>query len=1202
MKYSDIISLQDYFHPVFNLQNEAIGYWKQFIPTTQFNNLLSKTIDAVSSNQSSNRKSIWVKGTFGTGKSHAGAVVKHLLCNDLDEIADYIEDRILLAELKHRLLNLRKNKRLFPIVLKGTENGKIYDMRSFRLSLERIIKDSLRKAGHTIAVQSDYEKAIDYLESTPIDINAIIANEPELRSYAKTKEDIIKKLRTSDTDVYLALEEALAQPQYSVHFTSSNIREWLSEIEKEIVENNVADGLLIIWDEFTSVMDTITSGMTDMVQGLAELTEKQNIYLYLISHRNANAYNNSDIERMEGRFHILQYNMESLTTYRIMAASIRKLDETQYNLHRSDRMDKHTQLISYLTDNDSQQSARDIKDIYPFHPYSAFLSSAIANQLGSANRTVMQFMYDTENGFSAFLKDSNSCDNKLLLTADKLWDYFLDEFTDDTIKFGIVTQTYFDRNKTVLELDLSYQKVFKGILLLNAMRLIVENAEKIMPSTKNIKYLFEGEDFENQLDEILNYFDENQIIQRDPQNNFLIAFASLPQNEINEAIKRAESNFSDIIKIVGYDKTTNENSIKNIFVDSLVRQPAFAFLSCNYDNYLLRSYIKTSFKETYTLNIAMFFALDIAEKQKMQETIKELANTEDYKNVVFVLFDEVFENNGRQKSRFYYYVATANVALNHNAREPQQVNDKNAKDIINQWIAGLKQGTVTIYYKDEQQTKNASNLAKYINENIDNNIFSAAVDAMLSMRQRPMTFWKTQNSKNSAEVMLVSTNRAEAERKFSGQYAPAKFLFKDDNDNYIVDTDLSLKDTAPANHPLVLTQKKVDEIFDKLKKDNRSTFNLGNELMPLTKPPFGLYSNIPNMAVLSFAMRKYVNELNGVDLGTPIDAPNMRDKIVDVFAAWAKRTSNTKLSVRFGSKEEKDLKDLLIGIFDMQHLSDVPELTSLKNVRWGVVAYCKQKSKLPLWCLKYSSAATTDDFKSLTDQLVELIQKDELKEDVVKKVLKAIEQHKFELSRILLNTTAFEEGFKTFVQGIKDVIIKDEWWDELKTYLNQQMQGEIGFWKESDVETAILRFSIKKNEKDEVKSITVTPNNTTVEKGKILSFYANIEITGNATKEIAWTIEGGRASSIDNFGVLKIGTSETSANLTVKAISKFDYTKIGFATVAITSAVSDVKLQKAKDKVLKASNTDSIKLKFVLQQILEKFPQVAYIIDENLDE
>jgi hypothetical protein len=492
-----------------------------------------------------------------------------------------------------------------------------------------------------------------------------------------------------------------------------------------------------------------------------------------------------------------------------------------------------------------------------------------------------------------------------------------------------------------------------------------------------------------------------------------------------------------------------------------------------------------------------------------------------------------------------------------------------------------------------------------INENINNKIFSSAVDAMTSMRDSPTTFWKKQTSKISAEAMLTNS-RDEAEKKFRGPYTPAKFLFKDDNDDYVVDADLKLKTDAPTNHPLVLTQKKVDEIFDKIKKENRHSFNLGTELVSLTQPPFGLYSNIPNMAVLSFAMRKYINELNGTDLGTPVDGTNMRDKIVDVFSSWSSGSSNSKLSsklnVRFGSKEEKDLKELLIGIFDMKRLSGVPELTSLKNVRWGIVAYCKEKSKLPLWCLKYSSVVATEDFKSLIEQLVELSQNNELKEDVVKKALGTVKQHRYELTRILLNTTAFEEGFKTFVQNIKDVTIKDEWWEELKTYLNQQMQDETGWWKESDVETAILRFSIKKNEKDEVRNVIISPNHTSAEKSKTQQFYANVEITGNATKDVTWTVEGGSTSNIDTFGVLKIDANEISTNLTVKATSKFDSSKIGTATVSITSPVSEDKVQKAKNKVAKASNTSPNILKNVLLKILEKFPQVADIIDKNLDE
>jgi hypothetical protein len=123
--------------------------------------------------------------------------------------------------------------------------------------------------------------------------------------------------------------------------------------------------------------------------------------------------------------------------------------------------------------------------------------------------------------------------------------------------------------------------------------------------------------------------------------------------------------------------------------------------------------MKTAFKEPYTLNIALVFAMDIPERNKMRENLKELADTDDYKNVIFVLFDEVFENSGRQKSRFYHYVATADIARNHNSREQQQVNDKNAKDIINQWVLGLQLGTATVYFRQNQETKNHKNLAKY---------------------------------------------------------------------------------------------------------------------------------------------------------------------------------------------------------------------------------------------------------------------------------------------------------------------------------------------------------------------------------------------------------------------------------------------------------------------------------------------------------
>ena len=85
-KYSDFIRLQS-FLPVYDiLEDNGPSTWQSFIPTTQFNDMLQRSLTAITSSEVSKRKSVWVRGTFGTGKSHASAVIKHLLCDDFDAI------------------------------------------------------------------------------------------------------------------------------------------------------------------------------------------------------------------------------------------------------------------------------------------------------------------------------------------------------------------------------------------------------------------------------------------------------------------------------------------------------------------------------------------------------------------------------------------------------------------------------------------------------------------------------------------------------------------------------------------------------------------------------------------------------------------------------------------------------------------------------------------------------------------------------------------------------------------------------------------------------------------------------------------------------------------------------------------------------------------------------------------------------------
>ncbi|MCM8783057.1 MAG: hypothetical protein NC909_01485 [Candidatus Omnitrophica bacterium] len=111
MKYKDILGLYEYFQPVYDITSERGDYWKQFIPTKTFLDTLKTFLNSLESKESQNRKSIWLQGAYGTGKSHATGVIKHLLWDDLEKIEDFIE-KISDAQLRERLRNFRKENKV----------------------------------------------------------------------------------------------------------------------------------------------------------------------------------------------------------------------------------------------------------------------------------------------------------------------------------------------------------------------------------------------------------------------------------------------------------------------------------------------------------------------------------------------------------------------------------------------------------------------------------------------------------------------------------------------------------------------------------------------------------------------------------------------------------------------------------------------------------------------------------------------------------------------------------------------------------------------------------------------------------------------------------------------------------------------------------------------------------------------------------
>lgn len=76
--YNDIIKKRG-GKAAYSIEEEKGTQWATFIPNEQFNKVLSTVLRAVKGNDIDAHKSFWINGTYGTGKSHAVAVITHLL-------------------------------------------------------------------------------------------------------------------------------------------------------------------------------------------------------------------------------------------------------------------------------------------------------------------------------------------------------------------------------------------------------------------------------------------------------------------------------------------------------------------------------------------------------------------------------------------------------------------------------------------------------------------------------------------------------------------------------------------------------------------------------------------------------------------------------------------------------------------------------------------------------------------------------------------------------------------------------------------------------------------------------------------------------------------------------------------------------------------------------------------------------------------
>lgn len=1056
-KYNDIVTLRS-MKPAYNIKYEGPDDWKSFIANDQFNDLLRKTISAVRNNDADNHKPIWIAGTYGSGKSHAGAVLKHLLCDSIDKITEYVDEEYHDSKydlLRNSLMNLRHDTRLFPVNLYGQQD--IAHEADLSLQLQKEVKNALKKEGISITVQTDFDNYIQHIENEPAFWEMLIQNNDELRSVAPSTDKLKSRLRSCDTEVLDRMRMALRNGGYSIPLQTANLQNWLFEVQGELRKQGTYKGLLIIWDEFTDIVRSdIGVQLLKILQNIAEamMSPENDSYFLFLSHPSAlNSLKEAERTQTMGRYHYVTYNMETVSAFRIMSKKFKVEDREKYELHRQYFCSILDELLTEFSSSstDPSQTKADLSNLFPLHPATANLATYFAREAGSSSRSVFEFLACNE--VKAFFDDEEAYANKKTITSDYLWDYVHEYFESDSVRFGAVTERFNSNHVTVEAQGNEYLAVFKGVLLLNALNNIA-NESSVTPSEENILKLFEGTMLYDNVPAILSYFNEKGIIQRQPDGNYSILYTALPSNEIQgikDDLRKTTYLYTDEVIVYG--------GVANAMIDrwllKATRQVSFKFFSLSSNEYVLLNKLE-NFARTalsYSVVLAIFVGRTKQELLELQAIVEKAVKDERFQKICFFVVETPMDE--KKYERFIEYQANATCAQKHGLADQKETYSKNSEEMISNWMSEIRSGSITWYLHSEQGVISGSKIASALNTNIAPKIFTAGLESLMLIQMRSSnTYWKKASVKATVDSVLSYNTKQEVYDKLVPQAKHVEYLFQDS-----LDDNLEWKQDVGEEHPLKKVSNYIDSVLKRYRTNNQ-VFNLGEKLLDLTKPPYGLFQSYGPMAMVAFAMRKYVGKIFDTN-GKPRTAKHLVDDIVEMFKVWESGKTSTKLNFMFESKEAGSITKNLIKRFKLDRLPGYSDVSSLTDARWAMTHEYSASVGYPLWSLKYVPECS-DENRELIDGIIKVITDSESVKNpqLMSKVAEGLKNN-IDLGNLLLESANnFETGFKNYVMTLEYINMTEPEFAEAKQFLEGHLEGTIGLWTERGVEDTLKNWRL----------------------------------------------------------------------------------------------------------------------------------------------
>ncbi len=506
--YSDFLEPRPEYRPIMTKEgiNETQRTWLSFYPHKSFAKILRELLTRLEKGE----RSVWITGTYGSGKTYAALVLQKLFTDEDGRVEEFFSlyKKELPKELADGVRAWRK-KKVLCVYEYGSDDVGGGPQLIWRI--ERAVLDACRQAGLDVPAISGAEELLRRVErDEKVFFQTRNGIQGELRHLTSDIKDAAT-LRTKVEAEGGAYADGLLQDadrvlQRDNVFLSTSAEKLLDWIDALRKKNGLAK-VVFIWDEFSDYVDKANGDLMTF-QKLAEERAQQCGFLFVpTTHMELSAFFASGVknaEKVTGRFESLSIEIPAGWVFRLGENAFLHKHEADWKLER----DRLWNGVSGMVENymmpripeGTVERADDFAAVLPLHPMSAILLLKLSEKVGQNVRSFFDFLRakGKESEFERFLLEGGpEVEGRRMLAVDYLWHYFVERPMEgvNPDPSAIEIKVDFAGKKKAFRWEDGdpEERVYKAALLYTLMDRKGANLDLVAPTVENLKWAFQGD-------------------------------------------------------------------------------------------------------------------------------------------------------------------------------------------------------------------------------------------------------------------------------------------------------------------------------------------------------------------------------------------------------------------------------------------------------------------------------------------------------------------------------------------------------------------------------------------------------------------------------------------------------------------------------------------------------------------------------------